>query len=113
MGRSERCGFPGMYGRKGAQEHVDGLVSLWIHGGEYMMGNGSEYFGECGIVDNIQELEYSQVKYIVFNQLSKIVYYMNPVTPQNCWTPILTYSVVCKIAEDCAYAGGTSRYVTR
>ncbi|SJK98212.1 uncharacterized protein ARMOST_01473 [Armillaria ostoyae] len=44
-------------------EHVDGLVGLWIHGGEYIMGNGSEYFGECGIANNIQE--YSQVKYIV------------------------------------------------
>ncbi|PBK86562.1 hypothetical protein ARMGADRAFT_1035430 [Armillaria gallica] len=40
------------------------------------------------------------------NQLSNIAYYMNPVTPQNCWTPILTYSVVCKIAEDFTCVGG-------
>ncbi|PBK61308.1 hypothetical protein ARMSODRAFT_965103 [Armillaria solidipes] len=85
MGRSERYGFP---------EHVDGLVGLWIHGGEYIMGNGSEYFGECGIANDIQDPEYSQVKYIVLNQLSNIAYYMNTVTPQNCWTPMFTYSGV-------------------
>lgn len=35
----------------GALDKDDGLVGLWIHGGGYMMGNGSESYPESGMKD--------------------------------------------------------------